>query len=80
MRYADLQWDAADGLMARITADYWVNFAKTGDPNGPGLSAWPKYDARSEQMLDLDLPPRARPVMNPGALDALDQVLRGRGR
>ncbi|WP_297691502.1 carboxylesterase family protein [Phenylobacterium sp.] len=80
LRYADLQWDAADGLMARITADYWVNFAKTGDPNGPGLSAWPKYDARSEQMLDLDLPPRARPVMNPGALDALDQVLRGRGR
>jgi para-nitrobenzyl esterase len=32
---------AADRAMARVLNRYWVNFARTGDPNGPGLPAWP---------------------------------------
>ncbi len=31
------------GFSARLKA-YWVNFAKTGDPNGPELAQWPKND------------------------------------
>ena len=24
--------------------DYWSNFAKNGNPNGPTVPNWPKYD------------------------------------
>jgi para-nitrobenzyl esterase len=30
---------------------YWVAFAKTGDPNGEGRTAWPRY-GRDDQLLE----------------------------
>jgi para-nitrobenzyl esterase len=39
----------------RKTADqmqrYWANFARDGDPNGPGLPVWPKADAAARGFM-----------------------------
>jgi para-nitrobenzyl esterase len=41
----------ADRKVAQEMGDYWTNFAKTGDPNGASLPAWPAFSLASRQTL-----------------------------
>jgi para-nitrobenzyl esterase len=50
----DRPWEAIDQQIAGQMSDYWVNFATTGDPHGPGLPQWDPYEKQSEQVMLLD--------------------------
>ena len=45
--------DAAAELSG-LMQGYVINFAKTGDPNGPGLPAWPQYRPDSKTIVVFD--------------------------
>lgn len=40
-----------DLAVSRMMQSYWVNFARTGDPNGPGLPSWPRHVAGKDQIF-----------------------------
>lgn len=48
-------WVSVEGQNAfgQILRRYWTNFAKTGKPDGPGLPAWPAYNARANRVMEL---------------------------
>ncbi|MHC1743240.1 MAG: carboxylesterase family protein [Syntrophobacteraceae bacterium] len=45
-------YDDTDRTLSRIMMDYWVNFARTGNPNGPGLPDWPAYASATDINLE----------------------------
>jgi para-nitrobenzyl esterase len=44
--------EPADLAVARMANSYWANFAKTGDANGAGLPAWPRYDLVKGEIIE----------------------------
>ncbi len=45
----------ADKATAQAANAYWVNFAKTGNPNGKGLPQWPAYSSKTDMLMDFTL-------------------------
>ncbi len=50
-------WTDSDQQVADAMSSHWVNFAKTGDPNGKGLNKWPAYDGKSQSVMVFGNPP-----------------------
>ena len=46
--------------LSEMMMNYWVNFAKTGNPNGDELPEWPAFSKQSPQGMIFDAEPSAR--------------------
>jgi para-nitrobenzyl esterase len=47
------KYDSTDIAVSGQMQQYWVNFARTGDPNAGSLPNWPKFDPVRRSYMDL---------------------------
>ena len=66
-------WEPADYEVSKVMQAYFVNFIKTGNPNGPGLPEWPAYRADHDyKLMRIDVESHAEPEAHRGRYLALD--------
>jgi para-nitrobenzyl esterase len=64
-----------DLKVADQMSSYWVNFARTGDPNGTGLPVWqPHAVGASERAIVLDADPASEPLPQKARLELYDKL------
>jgi para-nitrobenzyl esterase len=68
-----------DEATARAAIEYWVAFAKTGNPDGPGRPHWPQYNRKDDELMNFT---NAGPVVEHDAwqirLDLVESMRQGR--
>jgi para-nitrobenzyl esterase len=70
-----LPWRAEDRALSEQIQKYWTNFARTGNPNGPGLPHWPAYVPQEGwQTMHLNAPSQAQKDDLRARYEFLDRV------
>jgi para-nitrobenzyl esterase len=65
---------AVDDQIRDALVNYWIQFAATGDPNRPGLPAWPLYDSSDRSLVVTDTITTEQGLRK-SKLDAIDGLM-----
>ncbi len=56
----DRPWKDRDYAVQEYMSSYWINFIKTGDPNGVNLPEWETYDPKKVNIMELGETPKIK--------------------
>jgi para-nitrobenzyl esterase len=72
-----------DSMVAEAMSDYWVAFAASGNPNGRPAAgkwpSWPRYDPKTDALLEIGPEIAARRMVKRAVYDSLDAAARAQG-
>ncbi|HVW97890.1 MAG TPA: carboxylesterase family protein [Mucilaginibacter sp.] len=71
-------WKDTDHTLADAMSAYWVNFIKSGNPNGKGLPEWPEYNADQSRVMVFGDKPVAGPLPDKGELNFMIRQVEGK--
>jgi para-nitrobenzyl esterase len=71
---------AKDRAISNTISDYWVNFVKTGNPNGKGLPKWPAADPDKQMLMETGDHLHARPALSPEKRKLMEEFIRQGGK
>jgi para-nitrobenzyl esterase len=63
---------AKDLALSDLIRSYWINFARTGDPNGSSLPQWPLFSEKDQRVMFFNGTAGAKPIPNLEKLKAFD--------
>ena len=78
LRFVNRPWEPVDNHLAEVMSDYWVNFVKTGNPNGDGLPHWEAYTTQDKMIQFLGDKVVCGPLPDAQALEFLFSKTGGR--
>ncbi len=78
LKFVNRPWEPVDWELTRVMSTYWINFVRTGNPNGRGLPQWPAYSTKEKAIMVLSEKPAAKPLPDQAALDFLYAKMKGR--
>ena len=71
-----------DRKLSAVMSSYWINYMRSGNPNGPGLPEWPRFSSKTDKVMEFGdtTGVRATPFLDEfAALDeAFEQVRKSR--
>ena len=66
---------AGDRALSDRISTYWLNFIRSGNPNGAGLPRWPAFDPAAPKIQVIDDAIRTEPLLPPAKLSAMRELI-----